>query len=326
MTYNHSRKVRKKRRKLKIRPILFVTIVFLVLLISISKLLAFMHVHQNSQKANSNLSQLSFSIHKLKQPMKLSINWPDQGQAALMIDGRYYDQHGKNTPVPTASLAKMMTALIVLKKHPLSKEENGPSYTVTPQDVKLYEEEVKQGDSVVRVAAGESLTERQMLQALLMPSGDNVAVYLAKWISGSVPRFVDQMNAEAKRLGLKQTQYADPAGVSEQTVSTALDQIQVAYTAMHLPVFKKIVSQQKVQFPVIGTLKNTNSDLGHDGIVGIKTGNLVHIGNIALAAERSVDHKHVFVIGVVLGQYGRNPWSSLNAALEAGRNLIKSVS
>jgi len=205
MTYNHSRKVRRKRRKLKVRPILFVTIVFLILLISISKLLSFIHVHQNAHKVDSNVNQLSFSIHKLKQPMKLTINWPEQGQAALMIDGRYYDQHGKNTPVPTASLAKMMTALIVLKKYPLSEGENGPSYTITSQDVQIYDNEVKQGDSVVRVAAGETLTERQMLEALLMPSGDNIAVMLANWTYGSVPKFVDQMNAEAKRLGLNHT-------------------------------------------------------------------------------------------------------------------------
>lgn len=252
------------------------------------------------------------------------INWPKEGQAALMIDGQYYGQYGNSKPVPTASLAKMMTAFIVLKKYPLSKGEDGPFYTVTQQDVAIYNEEVKQGDSVVKVEVGETLTERQMLEALLLPSGDNVAIMIAKWAYGNVPQFVNQMNTEAKRLGMDHTNYADPAGVSELTESTAVDQLKIASVAMSFSVFREIVNLQKVTFPIVGTIQNTNSDLGQDGIIGIKTGNLVHIGNIALAAYRSVNHKRVLVIGVVLGQYGQNVYGSLNAALIAGKNLIES--
>lgn len=183
---------------------------------------------------------------------------------------------------------------------------------------------MKQGDSVVKVEVGETLTERQMLEALLLPSGDNAAVMIAKWAYGNVPQFVDQMNTEAKHLGMEHTNYADPAGVSEHTESTAVAQLKVASAAMSLSMFREIVNLQKVAFPIVGTIQNTNSDLGQDGIIGIKTGNLVHIGNIVLAAYRTVNHKRVLVIGVVLGQYGQNVYSSLNAALNAGENLLNS--
>jgi serine-type D-Ala-D-Ala carboxypeptidase (penicillin-binding protein 5/6) len=218
-----------------------------------------------------------------------------------------------------------MTALIILQKYPLSQGQDGPSYTVTPGDIELYHEEIKDDDSAVKVVAGETLTERQMLEALLLPSADNVAVMLAQLSSGSVPAFVDQMNAEAKRLGLKHTNYTDSAGISQDTVSTASDQLKVASAAMSLSVFREIVIQQDARFPVVGTIKNTNSDLGQDGIIGLKTGNLAHIGNVAIAANRSVDNKQVLVIAVVLGQYGQNNFDSLNNALDAGKRLVESV-
>lgn len=255
----------------------------------------------------------------------LSVAWPTEGQAALMIDGEVYGQYGGTATVPTASLAKIMTAIIVLQKYPLSRGQDGPAYTVTPADVELYDAEASEDDSAVKVVVGETLTERQMLQALLLPSADNVAVMLAKWTSGSVSAFVDQMNAEALRLGLKHTNYADPAGVSLDTVSTASDQLKVASAAMSLSTFREIVNQQDVSFPVVGSIRNTNSDLGQDGIIGLKTGNLAHIGNMAIAANRVVDNKHVLVIAVVLGEYGQNDFDSLNRALDAGKCLVESV-
>ncbi|MFD1678009.1 hypothetical protein [Alicyclobacillus fodiniaquatilis] len=94
---------------------------------------------------------------------------------------------------------------------------------------------------------------------------------------------------------------------------------------MSYPVFKEIVGQKNATFPEVGTIQNTNLDLGEDGVVGLKTGNLAHIGNMAIAAYRNVDHKRVLVIGMVLGQYGQNDGASLHAALEAGKSLITSA-
>ncbi|SDX04147.1 D-alanyl-D-alanine carboxypeptidase (penicillin-binding protein 5/6) [Alicyclobacillus hesperidum] len=258
-------------------------------------------------------------------PSLTGVAWPQSGQAAVMIDGHLRGHYGANSPIPIASLTKMMTAFVVLQKYPLGPNESGPTYTVTPQDVQIYNEDYAENDSCVNVVAGETLTERQMLEGLLLPSGDNMAVMLANWVSGSVPSFVNQMNTEAHRLGMTNTYYADPAGVSAQTVSTALDQLKVSYAVMKSPTIQEIVGMTSAPFPLVGQINNTNSDLGQDGITGLKTGNLEHIGNMAVAADRVYDHKQVEVIAVVLGQPGANETDSLSAALKAGRSLIQSL-
>jgi len=318
-----STNLKKSRHKTNLRHALLGVCCFAAFLISLEKLHPFGGADINPGKSNSSvIDHHSLSNTTLSM---LSVAWPTEGQAALMIDGEVYGQYGETATVPTASLAKIMTALIVLQKYPLSQGQDGPAYTVTPADVELYDAEASEDDSAVKVVVGETLTERQMLQALLLPSADNVAIMLAKWTSGSGSAFVDQMNAEALRLGLKHTNYADPAGVSLDTVSTALDQLKVASAAMSLSAFREIVEQQDVSFPVVGSIRNTNSDLGQDGIIGLKTGNLAHIGNMVIAANRVIDNKHVLVIAVVLGQYGQNDFDSLNSALDAGKRLVESV-
>jgi D-alanyl-D-alanine carboxypeptidase len=85
----------------------------------------------------------------------------------------------------------------------------------------------------VAVRAGEALTGRQLLEAFLVPSGDNIAQMLAGQVAGGKTRFLAAMSAEARALGMDDTVYTDtdPSGLDPSTVSTAADQlrVQVAY-------------------------------------------------------------------------------------------------
>lgn len=254
-----------------------------------------------------------------------AISWPTGGQAALAVSGIGEIGHsGIQAPVPIASVAKIMTALIVLQKHPLAPGANGPTLTVTPSDYATYQQEVAQGDSVAKVAVGEQLTERQLLEALLLPSGDNIATMLAQWTAGSVPAFANLMNAEAKQLGLKQTTYTDPSGLAHTTVSTAQDQLKVAEAAMQIRAFRHIVRMPQATLPVAGTVYNVDAALGTDGVIGIKTGSTPHDGgSFAFAAYKTVNNQQVLIIGVVLNQGGV---SSLNTALTEGETLIQDAS
>ena len=129
--------------------------------------------------------------------------WPAQGEAALFVDGLgEAGSSGGQTPLPMASTAKMMTALLVLEDHPLALNEPGPTVTVTRADVNAFYAERNQGESVLPVVAGEQLSEYQLLQGLLLPSASNFAEMLAAWDVGNVPAFVDRMNARAAALGL----------------------------------------------------------------------------------------------------------------------------
>ncbi len=87
------------------------------------------------------------------------------------------DQH----PVPIASVAKVMTAYVVLRDHPLQVGQDGPTITLTDADVADTARRAEQDQSVVSIAAGEQLTELQALRALLLPSANNIAAVLARW-------------------------------------------------------------------------------------------------------------------------------------------------
>jgi len=244
--------------------------------------------------------------------------WPTHGQAAVQVgQGRVQagpDQH----PAAIASVAKVMTAYLVLRDNPLQPGEDGPLITLTDDDVADTDRRAEQDESLVPVAAGERLTERQALQALLLPSANNIAAVLARWDAGSVDRFVARMNATAQSLGMTHTTYTDPSGYDDATVSTAADQLRIVDLAMRLPVFASIVATPSATLPVAGTVRNTNTLLGHNGFVGVKTGSDDAAGGcFAFRAIRWIDGKRTTITGVVLGQPGHDQIGAGLAAADA---------
>jgi serine-type D-Ala-D-Ala carboxypeptidase (penicillin-binding protein 5/6) len=233
--------------------------------------------------------------------------WPAYGQAAVQV-GQSQVQTGPNQHAAAiASVAKVMTAYLVLRDHPLRPGQDGPTITLTDADVADTYRRAGQRESVVPIAAGEQLTERQALQALLLPSANNIAAVLARWDAGSVDRFVARMNATARSLGMTHTRYTDPSGYDDATVSTAADQVRIVDRAMRLPVFASIVATPSATLPVAGTVHNTNTLLGYDGFVGVKTGSTAAAGGcFAFRAIRWIHGKQTTITGVVLGQPGHN--------------------
>jgi D-alanyl-D-alanine carboxypeptidase (penicillin-binding protein 5/6) len=235
--------------------------------------------------------------------------------------------HGGTGPLPIASLAKIMTAYVVLRDHPLRPTQEGPRLTVTRADVAAYRRDQKQGQSVVTVAAGERLTERDALTALLIPSGNNIADLLATWDAGSQHAFVARMNGQARSLGMHRTHYADSSGVDPATVSTAADQFRLAVRVIRLPVFRQIVALPQAWLPVAGVVYNVNSGLGHLGIDGIKTGSTPQAGGcLVFSAVRRVGGRPAPVIGAVLGvaATGTQP-SELAGVITVSERLLRSV-
>ena len=245
--------------------------------------------------------------------------WPADGQAAFVQTGQSQIQTGPNQhAAPIASVAKVMTAYLVLQDHPLRLGEDGPTITLTDADVADTDRRLRQRESVVSIAAGEQLTELQALQALLLPSANNIAAVLARWDAGSVNRFVARMNATARSLGMTHTRYTDPSGYDDATVSTAADQVRVVDRAMRLPVFASIVATPSATLPVAGTVHNTNTLLGQNGFVGVKTGSDDAAGGcFAFRAIRWIDGKPTRITGVVLGQPGHDQIAAGLAAADA---------
>src|SRR3954464_2537374 len=245
--------------------------------------------------------------------------WPAHGQAAFVQTGQSQVQAGPNQhAAPIASVAKVMTAYLVLRDHPLRPGEDGPTITLTDADVADTARRRRQQESVVSIAAGEQLTELQALQALLLPSANNIAAVLARWDAGSTARFVARMNATARSLGMTHTRYTDPSGYDAATVSTAVDQVRIVDRAMRLPVFAGIVATPSAWLPVAGVVDNTDTLLGHDGFVGVKTGSDDAAGGcFAFRAVRWIDGKRTTITGVVLGQPGHDRITAGLAAADA---------
>ncbi len=232
--------------------------------------------------------------------------WPADGQAAFVRTGDARIRTGPNQhATPIASVAKVMTAYVVLRDHPLRPGRDGPSITLTAADAADADRRRGRDESVVPVAAGERLTELEALQALLLPSANNIAAVLARWDAGSVDRFVGRMNAAARSLGMTRTRYTDPSGYDDATVSTAADQVRIIDRAIRLRVFASIVATPSASLPVAGTVHNTDTLLGYDGFVGVKTGSDDAAGGcFAFRAIRRIDGRPTAITGVVLGQPG----------------------
>ena len=233
--------------------------------------------------------------------------WPEHGQAAYAIGAAPPAAGPGQRPVPVASLAKVMTALVVLRAAPLPIGGAGFTVTVSARDVADTARRDATDQSVVPVVAGERLTERDALAALLLPSANNVAVMLARKIAGSVPGFVARMNREARSFGMTETTYTDPSGFEASTVSTARDQLQLAQEAMLDPSFARLVATRSYDLPIAGTVRNSDTLLGTDGFVGIKTGSDDAAGGCFMfRSYRTIGSRRTAVTGVVLGQPGHN--------------------
>ncbi|MET2716871.1 D-alanyl-D-alanine carboxypeptidase [Streptomyces harbinensis] len=254
--------------------------------------------------------------------------WPGSGQAALDVDGiGTFGTSGDQEPVPIASVAKVMTAYLILRDHPMDADPESTGATI-PVDQQA-EDDVALGDtddeSVVSVTAGDELTQREAIEAIMIASANNVARLLARWDAGSEADFVAKMNETAAELGMKNTTYTDPSGLSPDTVSTAEDQVILGKAAMEDPVFRQIVRMPEYYDSNGERHGNWNHLVPMNGTVGIKTGTTTTaLGNLLFAAEQTVGEETRLIVGAVLRQ-PPDPvdLSILTGALNAGRTLIE---
>ena len=118
-----------------------------------------------------------------------TLPWPTVGSADLMVEGvGTLGEYGSTASVPVASITKVMTAYVVLQDHPLTPGSSGAAIAVTPDMIAAYQTGLATEQSVVKVAAGESITELQALEGLLIASGNDMATMLAEWDAGRRPR------------------------------------------------------------------------------------------------------------------------------------------
>ncbi|MBF6301601.1 D-alanyl-D-alanine carboxypeptidase [Nocardia amamiensis] len=220
-------------------------------------------------------------------------------------------------PVPIASIAKVMTALVVINAGDLDR-------TITvPQEIIAYC--TTYNGSNAGLVPGEVLTARQLLYAMLLPSGCDAAYTLAEAYGPGQDGFIATMNDTARHMGLAGTHFTDPSGLpaptDHSTYSTPADLVALGLRAMSLPVFRDIVSSQSYHLPAgpgnRGHLWQTTNQLLHDypGAIGIKTGYTDAAGTCLLFETVRAG---IPLIGVVLHS---SPHSDAAAKHDAQRML-----
>src|SRR3712207_1531637 len=159
-------------------------------------------------------------------------------------------------------------------------------------------------ESVVGLAPGERMTVRDLLRALVLPSANDAAVTLATGISGSVGAFVEEMNARARQLELRDTRYANPVGLDAPTNrSSARDLVRLAAVLRRDDFFRETTDLPRVTLRSGArprTVLNRNRLVRDVGFVdGVKTGRTIQAGYVLVG---SATRDGVTVISAVLGE------------------------
>ena len=197
-----------------------------------------------------------------------------------------------------------MTAYVVLHDHPLAPNDPGPMITVTRP----------MWTTTTTTPSTTTPTHRSRWAAIDRAAGDQRP---ARALGGqlrrparplgrrSIPAFVARMNAAAAHLGMRQSHWADPSGVSPSSVSTAADMLKVAAPDMANAEIASIVKLGSVTLPVAGTISTYTPLLGLEGVIGVKSGFTSAAGGCdVLAALRTVHGRPVLLLAAVTGQTG----------------------
>jgi D-alanyl-D-alanine carboxypeptidase (penicillin-binding protein 5/6) len=200
-----------------------------------------------------------------------------KAKGAVLADaasGQVLWARGLDTERPMASVTKVMTALLVLESGDLGRQIRVPKAAFTYA--------WKYGGETAALHPGDVLTARQLLAALLLPSGADAAYTLANAYGPGLNAFVAQMNAAAARMGMAHTHFTSPDGLpyptGTATYSTPSDLLTLGLAAMRYPVFSSIVDQRFYHLPKGRGhhqywWDNTDGLIGsYQGATGIKTG------------------------------------------------------
>ena len=219
---------------------------------------------------------------------------------------------------PMGSITKVMTALVVLQAGGLNRK-----IEVTKAAVRYVS---RDGASSAGLIPGDMLTVRQLLAAMLIPSGCDAAYLLATAYGPGRPAFIAKMNATAAELGMTSTHFTSfdgmPYPTEHSTYSTPADLITLGLAAMKYPVFQSIVAMRKYRLRATTShhaylWQQTNVLIGsYPGALGIKTGDTKAAGNCLLF---EATRRGVTLIGVVLHA---SPTSNPGSAIVAARRLL----
>lgn len=239
-------------------------------------------------------------------------------KASILIDEASFQQLYAENPevkVPIASTTKIMTALVVLEDYPNKMKDV----------VTITQEMISVEGSDIQLRSGEKMSVENLLNGLLIASGNDAAYSLSSYLGGK-EQFVKKMNEKAVFIGLKNTMYKDPAGLDDEGYSTARDLGILSSYALHNETFAKIVKTPEITIisadgMLKHELKNSNRMMRQEEqfyypyAIGTKTGFTLAAGHSLVSAAQKDGHK---IVAVVLNTNE----STLTASAKESRKLL----
>ena len=222
----------------------------------------------------------------------------------------------------------MMTAWVVLHKLPLEIGASGPCETINGADVALYNDDVANDLSSVKIETGIRLCENVLLRGMLVHSAADYAQLLVNLAGMHEATFVEAMNQDARSLGLRSTSYTDVTGISDGDRSTAQDQAHLAADLMtEEPVVQGIVDLPEVALPVAGVVESFTPFVGQGNVVGVKSGFTNAAGGCdVMAVNDNFISTVITTYAVVLGEHGYNALGTAGVdALDLSRSVRASI-
>lgn len=246
-------------------------------------------------------------------PAAVDIGFTADGSAALSVAGAesylgpeaagVWIVQGGDDPRPIASITKVITALVVLDAYPIADGDRGPTLTFDRDDHALYDAYFVRDATIAPMPIGSSLSLRDALATMLIPSASNYAEAIAVWAFGSVSGFRAAADRWLTANGLERTRIVEPSGLDPGNTSTPSDLIALGRIAAADPTVAGIAATPSLSLPGPGSMANTNGLLGQSGITGLKTGTLDDSGaNLLYTATLDVGlPEPLSVVGVALG-------------------------
>jgi D-alanyl-D-alanine carboxypeptidase len=235
-----------------------------------------------------------FTVGQLRQIQRALVPPPETSAVSVLVydldSGRELMTKAARLPVSPASLAKLMTALLVFEQNRLEEQ-----VTILQEDLV--------GEAAMGLSEGEELRVEELLWGLLIPSGNDAAMALARHHSGQVEDFVRHMNLRAGDLGMHRTQFHNPSGFdADGQVSSAQDLLTLVRRLWEYPLFRQIVGTPSATV-ASHELQTTNRLLGaYPGVNGVKTGTTLQSGQSLIVGLEQNGHQ---LFAVVLGSLDR---------------------
>ncbi len=209
-----------------------------------------------------------------------------------------------NTPVPIASITKMMTAYVALRSVKAS-DQASKCHLVDSTDVAAYEHEVATGQSTAFIQEGESICFPDLMRGLMVHSASDYALILSRMFAPSTAQFVAKMNAEAKRLAMTNTVYSDPTGIQASNTSTPRDQLVLTAKLMRYQLIRDAVRLPSIELPVAGRLNSFTPYAGMLNVIGVKSGRTDAAGGCdVMATQMTYRGKSYLALVAVFGARG----------------------